>query len=302
MYAPLYYLIKGSLYLFSRLPFWVMYRISEVLFVIAFYVVGYRKKVVLDNLQKAFPEKPLQEIKTIRRRFYLHLCDLLVESLKGVTLSARQLEKRMRFDSPEVIDAIAKGGRSAIIIASHYGNFEWTNACIDYHSGPVPTFTIYHELKSPYFERLMRGVRTRWGTQLIPKQTAFRAALRELKGHCMIGFVSDQSPSRRKQLYFSQFLGRPTAMHEGAAMIAVGRNIPAYFADVRKIKRGYYSCTLVPIPTSTYAATKDVHGFTDHHAAMLEAVIREEPAYWLWSHRRWKHAPREGDVVGGTKH
>jgi KDO2-lipid IV(A) lauroyltransferase len=248
----------------------------------------------------AFPKKADKEIKHIERAFYRHLCDLLVEALKGVSMSEKQFRKRMEFRSAKIIKDIAERGKGTLIIASHYGNFEWTNACIDCHAEEVPTYTIYHKLNNPSMDKLMRQVRSRYGTHLLSKEEAFRGAVRALKSLCMMGFVSDQSPSRRKTLYFSQFLGIPTAMHEGAAMLAVGRNVPAYFADVRKIKRGYYTCELVPIPTEKFAQNKDQHGFTDYHAQLLEAVIRREPAYWLWSHRRWKHQPREGDVVGST--
>jgi KDO2-lipid IV(A) lauroyltransferase len=293
----MYYLLKGVLFALSYLPFWLLYLLSDLLFLLAFYLLKYRRKVVTDNLRKAFPEKDQAERDRIARAFYRHLCDLLVEALKGVSMSARQLEKRMRFQSPEVIREIARKGEGTLIIASHYGNFEWTNSCVDYHAGEVPTYSIYHPLKNEAMERLLQEIRTRWGTTLLTKQEAFRGSVRALKSLCLIGFMTDQSPSRRKHLYFSSFLGQPTAMHEGAALLAVGRNRPAYFADVRKLKRGYYSCTLIPIPTEQFVEKKDMHGFTDYHAALLEAVIREEPAYWLWSHRRWKHQPRTGDEL-----
>lgn len=294
----LYYILRFLLYAMSYLPFWVLYGISDLLFLLTFYVFKYRRKVVRHNLDMAFPEKNEQEKQDIEKAFFRHLCDVLVEALKGVTISEKQFRKRMQFQSADVVAAIEAAGKGTLIIASHYGNFEWTNACIDYHAGNVPTYTIYHRLKNPSMDRLMRNIRSRWGTNLLSKEEAFRGSVRAIKSLCMIGFVSDQSPSRRKTLYFTHFLGLPTAMHEGAAMLAVGRNLPAYFADVRKVKRGFYTCTLIPIPTEQFAAQKDQHGFTDYHAQLLEEVIRTEPAFWLWSHRRWKHQPREGDEVG----
>ncbi|MFK7969744.1 MAG: lysophospholipid acyltransferase family protein [Bacteroidia bacterium] len=286
-----------GLWLLSILPFFIWYRISELLYLIIYWILGYRRKVVRSNISRAFPEKSLKEIKRIERRFYLHLCDLLIETIKGVSMGKGAIQKRMKLTNPEIVDAALQAPKGTIVIASHYGNFEWANAAMSIADENLPSYTIYHGIKNQYFERLMRRIRSKHGSVLIEKQQAFRAALRHLQSPGFMGFVSDQSPSRRQQLYFTRFMGIPTAVHEGASILAVGRAFPAIFADIQKIKRGYYTVTAVPIPVEAFVAGNDIHGFTDFHADLLEARISKEPAFWLWSHRRWKHSPRDGDTL-----
>lgn len=282
-------------WLLSKLPFIFWYSVSYLLYLVVYYLLGYRKKVVEENLLRAFPEKNETTRKEIAHQYYRYLCDLLVETIKGASLSAERMKKRMHVENPEVLDGIRTGETGGIIVASHYGNFEWTNAGLDIASGNLTTYTIYHPLKNPRFEALMQRVRGRFGTQLIDKQHAFRAAIRHLKSPCLMGFVSDQSPSRRDSLYFAHFLNQATAMHEGAALLAVGRGYPAFFADVKRVRRGYYRLELIRIPVEDFTEKNDLAGFTDFHAALLEKRIRENPPYWLWSHKRWKHTPQPGD-------
>jgi KDO2-lipid IV(A) lauroyltransferase len=273
------------------MPFWLWYRVSETLFILLYWVFRYRRKVTRSNLKRAFPEKSDREITSIERRFYLHICDVLVETIKTVSIKPEEVAKRMKLLNPELLQEGKKLGKGTIIVASHYGNFEWANAVMSVVDKDLPAYTIYQKLKNPTAERLVRRLRGRFGAVLIEKHDAFRAALRHLKAPGLMGFVADQSPSRRSTLYFTDFLRQPTAMHEGVAMLAVGREFPAVFADIRKVKRGYYEATLIRIPVEDFAKDKDIHGFTDFHAALLEKRIIQEPAYWLWSHRRWKHAP-----------
>ncbi|MEZ4688304.1 MAG: lysophospholipid acyltransferase family protein [Bacteroidia bacterium] len=293
-------LLYAILWLKSKLPFWVWFRVSELLFVLVFWLFRYRRKVTRANLLLAFPEKPLAEIRRIERRYYLHLCDVLVETVKGVSMKPAEVLQRMKLINPELLREGDQTGKGTIVVASHYGNFEWANAVMSLIYEDLPAYTIYQKINNPAFEHIMRRIRGRFGAVLVNKQEAFRAALRYLKAPGLMAFVSDQSPSRRDKLYFTQFLGQPTAMHEGAAMLAVGRGFHAVFADIRKVKRGYYEATLIRIPVEDFAKNKDIHGFTDFHAKLLEKRIREEPAFWLWSHRRWKHQPGEGDEIAAS--
>lgn len=279
-------IVHSLLWLLSLLPFGILYALSDLIFVVLYHLLGYRRKVVASNLRLAFPERSKTERLEIEKAFYRHLCDLIVESLKRFSMSAEALDRRMEFESAEVIAQIKASEKGTIILGTHYGNFEWTNAVVDKAAGKLPTYAVYQRLSSPLFERLTRQLRSRYGARLIERQQAFRQALSALQEPCMIGFMADQSPAKRKKLFFTPFMGKPTAFHEGPALLAVRRKTPAYFAWIKRKARGHYSCSLIPVPETAYQSQE---AFTAWYAGQLEANIRENPPYWLWSHRRWKH-------------
>ncbi|MDB4285957.1 lysophospholipid acyltransferase family protein [bacterium] len=291
----LYGLLYGILYSISLLPFWVLYRISELFYLVVRHLFRYRMEVITSNLQRAFPEKTEKEISQFRKAFYLHLCDLFVETIKLLSIPDKQLAKRMQFENPEIIDKMRLDNTGIIMLASHYGNFEWLNVQFDKDLGDIPTNSIYQRVKSPVFEKLMQRLRTKGGTQMVEKKDALRHVIKNHKELGAFGFMADQSPSRRKKLYFTRFLNQPTAMHEGYSILAIGRNMPVYYMDVTKVSRGHYSYRAVPIDIGPFLKDKNLHGLTDMYARILEKTIQKKPSFWLWSHKRWKHKPQDGD-------
>jgi len=293
-----YWGLYAFTHLLSRLPMFILYGLSNLLYWLAKDVFKYRREVVYGNLRRSFPEKAEQEIQFLLEQFYRHFCDFIVETLKSLTLSDKELAQRMKLTNPEIIQTILDEPQGGILLGSHHGNFEWMLARIDLMAANhFPTFAIYTPLSNQNFDRLMRESRQRRGVQMLPMRKAMIQALRQLRNPCLFGFIGDQSPSRGGQLYYTTFLGQATPVHTSISKIAIRAKANLYYADVRKVKRGHYTLTLVKIDVSPYlpSSQENIDAFTDEQARILEASIRSQPAYWLWSHKRWKHAPREGD-------
>ncbi|GAB4429933.1 MAG: lysophospholipid acyltransferase family protein [Bacteroidia bacterium] len=296
--AVSYCLTYALIYSLSLLPLWVLYRVSDLLFVVLYYLWGYRRRVVSDNLARAFPQMPAAEQRSTARAYYRHFCDLIVETLKAVSLSDAQLARRVQVVHPEVFDELVAVGKGGLVLATHYGNFEWLSSRLDLlGQGRIPSYGIYTPLKSRVMDRLMHAMRKRRGMTMIPMRGAVQQTLALIERFCMVGFMADQSPSRRERLYFTRFLGLPTAVHTSVARIALHADAPVVFAAMRKLGRGRYSVTLTLLDNQPFLPETPEHifAYTDFQCDLLEALIREAPAYWLWSHRRWKHQPGPDD-------
>lgn len=297
----LYPLVKGLVYLWSLLPMRVLYIQSDCLAFFAARIMGYRKQVIHDNLSQSFPEKNEAEIRALRMAFYRHFCDVIVETVKLASISAPALKKRVRHLNPEVIpDMVAHGG-GGIAIFSHYANWEWLGSGMGVQL-PFGTVGVYKPLKNKVFDRLVRHIRTRLGNDMITQAETYRESLIRLKKPCYIAFLGDQTPFRTGKLYFGSFFGRPAAVHLGIARIALKLECPLYYFDMRKVKRGRYTVTLRRVPVEDFLpfSEENVAALTDHHLRMLEEIMRAEPAYWLWSHKRWKRKPMPSDRFSPT--
>jgi KDO2-lipid IV(A) lauroyltransferase len=278
------------LYLVSLLPFWFLYIISDILFVLIYYVIGYRKKVVRQNLQNAFPEKTIQERHDIERKFYRHFADLMVETIKMISISPAELSRRVIPTNPNIVQQLLDIDRSIIAIAGHYCN--WEMAALNVTAVTKKKFMIiYKPLSSTIFNQFF--IRTRSRFRGIP--VAMKMVLRkmvEYKNEATITvLLGDQTPVKHEATYFTTFLNQPTAVFLGPEKMAKSFNCMVVFYDMRRVKRGYYKYTVVPlIDNATETATYEI---TRAHVQYLEKVIREEPQYWLWSHRRWKFKPED---------
>lgn len=284
------------LYLLSLMPFWFLYVLSDLLFVIVYYIAGYRKKVVQQNLQNAFPEKTIKERKEIERKFYHHFCDLVVETVKTISISPKQLNKRIVATNPELINKVLSSNHKVIGVAGHYCN--WELLALGITSNIDRKFIIiYKPLSNRVFDKFF--IRTRSRFRGIP--VAMKLVLRkmvELKNEPFLTvLLGDQTPVRHESTYFTNFLNQPTPVFLGVEKMAKSFDCEVYFCDMRRVKRGYYTYTAVPLVEDAKAAVP--HAITKAHVQYLEKVIREEPEYWLWSHRRWKFNPEdiEGAIV-----
>ncbi|WP_299391824.1 lysophospholipid acyltransferase family protein [uncultured Gelidibacter sp.] len=283
----IYILVYPLIWLISILPFRLLYAFSDGLYIIIYKLVGYRKKVVQDNLRLVFPDKPESEIKTITEKFYHHFCDMMVEAIKSLTISEKSMNERLKFTNVELINEFGRQNRSIVLMCGHYGSWEWIFILQKHviHKG----YAVYSKLSNKYFDRLVKKIRAKYNSTLIStKETVPTLTRTKLNGELTInGFVSDQSPQLSRTFHWSEFMGIKVPIHTGAEMLAKRLDMSVVFFGVKRIKRGFYEVTF-----ETLAANP--HDFKDYEISDLftkkvEAQIYEAPEYYLWTHRRWKH-------------
>jgi KDO2-lipid IV(A) lauroyltransferase len=282
-----FYIFFGINYLITLLPLRVLYLFSDLFYLVLYYLAGYRRKVVASNLRNAFPEKSEAERKKIERRFYRHLCDLIVETLKATHMSPGQISRRFAVRDLSGLNRLHREGRSVIALCSHHNNFEWFSAMSLVI--PFKLLSTYKPLSNKYFDQFMLTLRTKYGALTSPMQNILRDLIkfRNDKILTVSGFIADQTPPPDEHAYWTTFLNQETGFFRGAEKLALKYDMPVIFVKVTKIKRGYYE---VAFELMTDHPGKEAPGFiTSRYAEMLEAVIREKPEYWLWSHRRWKY-------------
>ena len=275
--------------LLALLPFWALYLLSDVLFVVLYYVVRYRKDVVYENLRNAFPEKSEAERRRIARDFFRFLPDLMVEAIKMSRISAAEVERRIVIRGMEELQRHFAAGRAVIGVTAHYGNWE-----LGIHRLSLltdnPVLIIYKPLKNKAFDTTYNNIRSRFGAEMVPMSKTLRRILSYRNTPHVSMFVADQTPSYRNSDYFVQFLNQPTLVYTGVERIAKATDSPIVFCHIDRVRRGYYQCTF----TTLVEHPKEIegHGITDIHTQFTEEIIRRKPALWLWSHRRWKRKPR----------
>lgn len=282
-----YILIYPILWLVSILPFRLLYALSDVLYFFLYQVFGYRTSTVKTNLKLVFPKKSDDEIKVITKQFYHHLCDMIVESIKSMTISEAEMKKRYRFTNVELINDLGKKQRSIVLMCAHYGSWEWIFILQTYikHKG----YAIYKRLANKYFDKLVKGIRAKYNSHLITTKETF-TVLEETqkKGELTInGFASDQSPKINKAYHWNKFMGIKVPMHTGAELLAKKLDMAVVFFRVKRLKRGYYETTFETI-TENPREHKD-YEITDKFFSLVEKQIIEAPQYYLWTHKRWKH-------------
>jgi KDO2-lipid IV(A) lauroyltransferase len=282
-----YILIYPILWLISILPFRLLYAFSDVLYLFVYKIFGYRKSTVQNNLKLVFPDKSQKEISEITGKFYHHLCDMIVEAIKSLTISKSEMQKRYKFPNVELINELEEKQRSIILMCAHYGSWEWIFILQTYvkHKG----YAVYKRLANKYFDRLVKRIRAKYNSHLITTKETLKV-LGECKrnGELTInGFVSDQSPKANKAFHWNEFMGIKVPMYTGAEMLAKKLDMTVVFFSVKRIKRGYYETTFKTIAENPNDF-KD-YEITDLFFKLVEEQIRNEPQYYLWTHKRWKH-------------
>lgn len=269
------------------IPHWLLYRLSDLAYVILYYGVKYRRKVVYENLRRSFPEKAEAEIDQIARRFYRHFCDMMLETFKVFTLSEKQVLKRYHLENPELLQPFYDQGKSVIAYVAHYSNWEYLISLVLV----LPSFkasTFYQRLSNPFVEKLMRSMRERYGLSTIELKQSFRTLLNYQKeGVLTYTFIfGDQSPTKKSGKHWTTFLHQDTAFLVGAERIARKLNMAVVYPVMYKVKRGYYRLSFQILSEDAGQEAPGV--LIEKYAKALEENIQIDPALWLWSHRRWK--------------
>ncbi|EMQ94306.1 MAG: lipid A biosynthesis acyltransferase [Xanthomarina sp.] len=282
-----YILIYPFLWLISILPFRLLYLFSDGIYILIYHIIGYRKKTVKENLHLVFPDKSNKEIKTITKTFYHHLCDMIVESIKSMTISEAEMKKRFVIKNVDQILELEKENKSIVLMCGHYASWEWIFILQRHinHKG----YAIYKRLANKYFDALVKRIRAKYNSYLITTKETFTVLMAaKKKGELTInGFAADQSPKHDKAFHWQEFMNIKVPVHTGAELLAKKLDMAVVFLKVKKLKRGYYEATIETI-TKTPREYKD-YDITDIFLKRLEAQIYEAPEYYLWTHKRWKH-------------
>lgn len=285
--AILYYIL---IFPISRLPLWLIYLIADVFYFVLRTVFPYRKKVITQNLQRSFPNKNPKEIDILLHKFYRHLADLLAEGIKNMSISQKELSKRLVVENPDILDQLYKKGKSVILVAGHYNNWE----CMITSQNqvfPHQAIGIGKPLSNGFWDKKLNQLRGRYG-MIIAHAKNFKEILDTQKTHPVSVLVlTDQSPADSRKSYWMSFLHQPTPVLFGAEMMAFTYDFPVVYYTMKKVKRGYYRVTLQTI--TEYPKTTSWGEITEAHTRLLENDILNAPEYWLWSHKRWKRAVPE---------
>lgn len=274
----------------------VHYLLSDLIYVIVYRLVGYRKKLVRKNLNDSFPEKTPEELRAIEKAFFHWFCDYLVETVKLLTISKNELKRRMVFKGTEVVDEIVESGRSCAVYLGHYCNWEWITSLPLWVSPKAQCGQIYHVLENPDFDRMFLRLRQRMGAVCIPMAETLRriATYRQQQKPVVIGYISDQVPFWNNIHHWTDFLHHDTPVLTGTERLARSAGHAVLYIDVRRPRRGYYEAEFKLIERDP-KQTKD-YELTDAYFRLLEASIRRAPQYWLWTHNRWKRTREEYNI------
>lgn len=268
------------------IPFFILYPLSDFVSIVLYRVIGYRKNVVKDNLSRSFPQLDKKSLRRLEKLSYKNLSDVLLEGIKGFTMTRNQILKHHKVINPEVLDPFKAAGRTVITLPTHYGNWEWGSLSPGLYIKDFKIVAFYKPLTNPYADRFVRKNRSRTGTMLASIYKT-NATFDELKNE-MTAYImaADQSPSNTKNVIWVDFLGRKTAFLHGPEKYASRYNFPVFFVDIQRVKRGYYELELILL--SENPAELEHGELTRRYARKLEEAILKQPENWLWSHRRWK--------------
>ena len=281
----LYRIEIAFIYMLSLLPLRILYLLSDIVYFIVYIIIGYRKKVVFTNLQNSFPEKSEDEIKVIAKKYYSYFCDLIIEIIKNITISENAVRKHVRFRDTSIFQKFYDKKQSVIIVMGHFGNWEFGGArfCIEKLHELV---VIYHPLKNKYFDTLFYQMRTRFGNRLYSQNEVLRGMIKDREKLTATAFIADQTPSA-PNAYWTNFLHQDTPVFTGIGKIAKKLNYPVIYVSMHQLKRGYYEILSELIVENPEKMSENE--ISELHTRSLEKDIKENPEFWIWSHRRWKH-------------
>lgn len=275
------------LWIISKLPFKLFYWFSDGIYVLIYYIIGYRKKIVRHNILIALPNLSESERLKIEKKFYRHMCDMFLEMIKTMSISTEEMKKRFKITNIEVVKEYEQKNKSIILLASHYASWEWLLSINE--STSFKCIGVYKKINNPYFDKLIRNIRSKFNSELVAtdKTIALIAENQEKGIMGMYGLASDQSPQVHKTFHWQQFMGIEVPVHTGAEMLAKRYDLEVVFAKVKKVKRGFYEATFVPI--CEHPRTIPDYEITDTYLKEVEKQILEAPEYYFWTHKRWKH-------------
>ncbi len=286
MHQLVYLILYPLLWLTSLFPMRLLYIKSDILAFIVYRVVGYRKKVVLSNLELVFPDKSVKERKAIAGRFYTHLCDIIFETIKNLTISEKEANRRFHYENLEMIDELYEKRRSVLLLCGHYSSWEWSGILSKHinHKG----LAVYKKLQNKAMDRIIRKIRGRFGAEIVSNRKIYGKLYRLSQDDIpsMTLILADQTPKPGAFKQRDTFMGIDVPVFTGSEEIAKKLDFASVYLKVTKIKRGYYNASFVMLAEdpSNYPDYTITRRFLDE----IEQQIADAPEYYLWSHKRWK--------------
>jgi len=282
-----YLIFYPLLWLISKLPFRLLYALSDVIYVIIYYIIGYRKKTVRSNIALALPHLSEKERLSIEKKSYRHLCDMFLEMIKTMSITRKEIDERFTFSNLDVYLDLEKKGKSIAVMIAHYASYEWVismNRIITFEG-----FAIYKKIRNPYFDKMVRDIRSKFQAHLITtKDTIDVIQKNTTEGRLSVyGFAGDQSPKSNKAFHWTMFMGVEVPVHTGAEMLAKRFDMNVIFLKVKKVKRGFYEATFEVLSEDVRSVPD--YQISDMFVERVEQQILEAPEYYLWTHKRWKH-------------
>lgn len=283
----IYLIVYPVLWIISILPFRLLYLFSDFVYFLVYRIIGYRKKTVRANLALALPHLTEKERLTIEKKFFHHMCDLFLEMIKTLSISKNEIEKRYTFTNIDLYLKLEQENKSIALLCAHYASYEWAIS-MNYHIN-FTGYGIYKKITNPYFDKLVKDIRSKFKAVLITTKETSQVIQDCAKNKKLgvFGFASDQTPRWSDNLYWHHFMGIETPIHVGAEIMAKKYDMNVIFLKTKKVKRGYYEATFELLTddvknTPNYKISEDFIG-------RVEQQIYEQPEYYLWTHKRWKH-------------
>ena len=275
------------LWIISKLPFRLFYWFSDCIYILVYYIIGYRKKIVRNNILIALPHVSEEKRLVIEKKFYHHMCDMFLEMIKTMSISSEEMKQRFKITNIELLKEYEQKNKSIILLAAHYASWEWLLSINE--STSFKCYGVYKKVNNKYFDAKVRAIRSKFKSILVTTDNTIALINDNEKNGVMslYGLASDQSPQVHKTFHWQQFMGITVPVHTGAEMLAKRYDLEVVFAKVKKVKRGFYEATFVPIANNPKSIPD--YEITDAYLKEVEQQILEAPEFYFWTHKRWKH-------------
>ena len=238
----------------SRLPLRVLYALTDLLYVIIYHIWRFRRPLSIGNVRNSFPDKTAVEVDAIAARSYRNACNLIAEVLKGASIDAGELRKRVRINNLEL---------------------------------GISVDAVYKPLRVGAVDRFMLAARSRFGGNPIPVKNFLMEVMKRRKGARIIALVADQTPLASEEKHWTRFLSQDTAFFVGADKIARMLRAPVFFVGMHRVARGHYEANLQQLSVPPYS--REGTDIIERYARVAETHIASYPADWLWMYRKWKY-------------
>ena len=282
-------ILQFILILIGKIPFKILYIMSEVTLFFVYRIFNYRIETVQKNLKNSFPKHSLTDLTRIEKKFYRNFCDILLENLLLYSISEKELQKRMKLLNPEIFDSLYNKNKGAILIGAHYNNWEWMALSLALYA-KQDVYTVYKPLNNKTINDIMLKARERFGANIVPMESFAKTVLKNKNRSTINLMLADQSPHKSKVDYYCTFLNQDTPVYLGPEKLLNAAKLEFLFVEVHRIKRGFYEMKIVPLNDKS----KEEKGSkTLLHVNHLEKIINDQPENWLWSHKRWKNSRKK---------